>query len=91
MYDTFSSMHERSRERGKKNSMFQQTWYIGLLLAHCLRRWPNSKPTLGQRLIFAGLHTFMQEEKPEISDDNNIYLTLRPEMYVLAHQTEVIP
>ena len=26
----------------------------GLLLAHRLRRWTNSKPTLGQRLIFAG-------------------------------------
>ena len=27
---------------------------VGLLLVHRLRRWPNSKPTLGQRLIFAG-------------------------------------
>ena len=27
---------------------------VGLLLAHRLRRWPNSKPTLGQRLMFAG-------------------------------------
>ena len=27
----------------------------GLLLAHRLRRWPNSKPTLAQRLMFAGL------------------------------------
>ena len=27
---------------------------VGLLLAHRLRRWPNSQPTLGQRLIFAG-------------------------------------
>ena len=28
---------------------------VGLLLAHRLRRWPNSKPTLAQRLTFAGL------------------------------------
>ena len=27
---------------------------VGLLLAHRLRRWPNSKPTLAQRLMFAG-------------------------------------
>ena len=27
----------------------------GLLLAHRLQRWPNSKPTLTQRLIFAGV------------------------------------
>ena len=27
---------------------------VGLLLAHRPRRWPNSKPTLGQHLIFAG-------------------------------------
>ena len=27
---------------------------IVLLLAHCLRRWTNSKPTLGQLLMFAG-------------------------------------
>ena len=26
---------------------------VGLLLAHRLRHWPNSKPTLGQRLVFA--------------------------------------
>ena len=24
---------------------------VGLLLAHRLRRWPNSKPTLAQRLM----------------------------------------
>ena len=28
---------------------------IGLLLIHRLRRWPNGKPTLGQRLKFAGI------------------------------------
>ena len=27
---------------------------VGLLLTHRLRRWPNSKPKLGQRLMFAG-------------------------------------
>ena len=26
----------------------------GLMLAYGLRRWPNSNPTLGQRLLFAG-------------------------------------
>ena len=26
---------------------------VGLLLAHRLRRWPNSKPMLGQRVMFA--------------------------------------
>ena len=28
---------------------------VGLPLAHRLRRWLNSKPTLGQRLMFAGI------------------------------------
>ena len=28
---------------------------VGLLLTHRLRRWPNGKPTLGQRLMFAGI------------------------------------
>ena len=28
---------------------------VGLLLAHRLRRLPNSKPTLDQRLMFAGI------------------------------------
>ena len=27
---------------------------VGLPLAHCLQRWPNNKPTLAQRLMFAG-------------------------------------
>ena len=27
---------------------------VGLLLAHRLRRWPNSKPALVQPLMFAG-------------------------------------
>ena len=27
---------------------------VGFLLAHRLRRWPNRKPTLAQRLMFAG-------------------------------------
>ena len=31
--------------------------YVGLVLDHHLRRWPNSNPTLGQRLVFAGAHT----------------------------------
>ena len=28
---------------------------VGLLSGHRLRRWPNNKPTLGRRLIFAGV------------------------------------
>ena len=27
---------------------------IGSMLVHCLRRWPNIKPKLGQRFVFAG-------------------------------------
>ena len=30
---------------------------VGLLLAHRLRRWPNINPTLGERLVFAGIFT----------------------------------
>ena len=28
---------------------------VGLLFAHRLRSWPNGKPTMGQRVVFAGL------------------------------------
>ena len=28
---------------------------VGLMLAHRLRRWPNIKPPLGQRLVFPGI------------------------------------
>ena len=28
---------------------------VGLMLAHRLRRWPNLSPTLGQRVVLAGL------------------------------------
>ena len=28
---------------------------VGLLLVHRLRRWPNRKPTLAQRLMVAGI------------------------------------
>ena len=31
---------------------------FGLLLANHLRRWPNSELTLGQRIVFSGLHIF---------------------------------
>ena len=30
---------------------------VGLLLGHCLRRWPNIKPTMGQRFVFAGMYS----------------------------------
>ena len=36
---------------------------VGLLLAHRLRRWPTSKPTLGQRLMFAGNEQILNSEK----------------------------
>ena len=28
---------------------------VGLMLAHCLRRWPNIKPTLFQCVVFSGI------------------------------------
>ena len=28
-----------------------QSWLVGSLLAHRLRRWPNSEPTLDERLM----------------------------------------
>ena len=36
---------------------------FGLLLAHRLRRWSNSKPTLGQRLMFAGYTVSISHER----------------------------
>ena len=30
---------------------------IGATLVLCLRRWPNIDPTLGERLVFAGLYS----------------------------------
>ena len=33
---------------------------LGLMLAHRLRRWPNIKPALVQRLVFAGFGFIME-------------------------------
>ena len=41
---------------------------VGLLLVQRRRRWANSKPTLGQRLIFAGTAPCIQ---PAITKKNN--------------------
>ena len=30
---------------------------VGIMLAHRLRRWSNIMPTVGQRLVFAGIRT----------------------------------
>ena len=32
----------------------------GLLLAHRLRRWPNNKPALAERLVLAEVSTFIR-------------------------------
>ena len=40
-------------QRGPPENICQQT-NAGLMLVHRLRRWPNIKPTLGQRILFAG-------------------------------------
>ena len=38
----------------------QQTQHnVGLMLVHCLRRWPNIKPTLFQCVVFArDIHSY---------------------------------
>ena len=36
---------------------------VGLLLGQRRRRWANSKPTLGQRLMFAGLHVTEKNQR----------------------------
>ena len=43
-YETFNIKPENMRRWSS----------IGLLLNHRLRRWPNSKPTLGQSLMISG-------------------------------------
>ena len=40
------------------------------MLAHRLRRWPNIKPTFGQRLVLAGIIVLFQKTH----QDNSIYL-----------------
>ena len=37
---------------------------VGLLLVHRLRRWPNRKPALRQRLMFAGLGMSLTKQSP---------------------------
>ena len=56
---TLLSKHETLAQRwftvGQPSMTLAQHWTnVGLLLAHRLWRWSNSKPTLGQCLIFAG-------------------------------------
>ena len=41
-----------------------------LLLAHRLRRWPSSKPTLGQHLMFAGMGSIQVACKWVIRSEN---------------------
>ena len=33
-------------------------FFVGLMLYHCLRHWPNFKTTLRQRFVFDGITTF---------------------------------
>ena len=51
---------------------------VGVLLAHRLRRWVNSKPTLTQRLMFAGKvrkcsHTSPRSAMGKLSHGQIIY------------------
>ena len=32
-------------------------FFVGLMLYHCLRRWPNIKTTLRRRFVFDGITT----------------------------------
>ena len=61
----FSAVNSLGQRLYADPTLTQQTRYVDptlvycllvycLLLARALRRWPNSKPMLGQRLIFAG-------------------------------------
>ena len=43
------------RERGGEPASTRRCPNVGLMLAHRLRRWTNISPTLGQRLVFAGI------------------------------------
>ena len=47
---------------------------IGLLLAHRLRSWPNSKSALSQRLMFAGYVQYLLHIMQEILDIPAIYM-----------------
>ena len=52
-------------------SRAQQTRYLDPVLFYCLRRWPNIKPTLVQRLVFAEIC------RPMVDIDNIVYMTYR--------------
>ena len=51
------------------------------MLAHCLRRWPNIKPALGERLVFAGMYclskvtNFVRIEHYQSQQTQNICIT----------------
>ena len=55
---------------------------VGLLLAHRLRRWPNSKPTLGQRLMFGGRYRTRPcvDDKPPLETSNSLGTDLNPDL-----------
>ena len=35
---------------------------VGIMLAHCLRRWANIMPILSQRVSFTECHSFIQSD-----------------------------
>ena len=45
---------------------------VGLLLAHRLRGWPNNKPTLAERLTFAGNGPMTGQQWSEFSYQTSI-------------------
>ena len=50
----------------------------GSMLAHRLRRWPNIDPTLGQRLVFAGVWTTSPTQSPHEPGLNRRRVLYRP-------------
>ena len=66
-------------------SLPDNRFYVGLLLVHCLRRLPNSKPTLGQRLLFAGFCVYEQYSIIIIESGRSLFPPLEP--YYKQQQT----
>ena len=54
MYETSTDIYYLAQMGVGEGPANMERWpNIGFLLAHHLRRWPNSKSTLGQRLMCA--------------------------------------
>ena len=62
---------------------------VGLMLAHRLRRWTNIKPTLGQRLVFAGFFIMVNLTRYVDTEIQNLQVSEKKSRVTYYSQNEI--